>query len=167
MKKLFSLTVLFTFILSLQVSAQLREDLEREHYPKNTVVNTNAPTIESSLSNFFMNNFSMSHSYSMSFGSIGGSFQNINAYTNTMQFAFSPRLTGRMDISFLHSPFGQTGMLNQNNSLNGQIMIRNAELDYKISDKAHIRLQYQQLPGAYGLFNPYGYNRFNTFGLWY
>src|SRR5690606_34647731 len=146
MKKIFNLTVLLTFILSLHVSAQLREDLNRDRYPHNTVVNTHAATVESSLSNFFMNNFSMSHSYSMSFGSVGGSFQNINAYTNTMQFAFSPQLTGRMDISFLHSPFGQSGLMNQNNNLGGRVMIRNAELNYKISDKAQIRLQYQQIP---------------------
>lgn len=166
MKKIFNLTVLLTFILSLHVSAQLREDLNQDRYPHNTVVNTHAATVESSLSNFFMNNFSMSHSYSMSFGSVGGSFQNINAYTNTMQFAFSPQLTGRMDISFLHSPFGQSGLMNQNNNLGGRVMIRNAELNYKISDKAQIRLQYQQIPGAFGLYNPYGYNRYNTLGLW-
>lgn len=167
MKRIFSLTVFFSLFISLQLSAQLREDLNKRYHSQNTVVNTSAPTIQSSLNNFFMNNVSMSHSYSMNFGSVGGSFQNVNAYTNTMQFAFTPQFTGRLDVSFLHSPFGQSNMMNSNNALGGEILIRNAELNYQINENAHIKLQYQQLPRSFGFYNPYGYNRFNNFGLWY
>lgn len=167
MKKFISVTFLFSLILTISVSAQLREDINKREFNSSTFVNTKAPTVESSLSNFFQNNFSMSHSYSMSFGSVGGSFQNINAYTNTMQFAFSPRLTGRLDVSFMHSPFGQAGMMGSNNSLSSQVLIRNAEINYKLSDNAFLNFQYQQLPSTFGLYNPYGYNRFNSFGMWY
>lgn len=116
----------------------------------------------------------MSHSYSMNFGSYGGSYQNVNAYTNTMQFAFTDNLTGRLDVSFLHSPFGGSDFVNTNNNLNGEIIVRNAELNYKISDNAHIRLQYQQLPSGYGFYNPYiRFSRsqfdpfFTPYGPWY
>ena len=96
----------------------------------------------------------------MNFGSVGGSYQNVNSYTNTVNIMFSDNLTGRVDVSFLHSPFGGSDFVNSNNSLNGEILIRNAELNYKISDNAHIRFQYQQLPRGYGYFNS-GYGMFN------
>lgn len=106
----------------------------------------------------------MNHSYSMNFGAVGGSFQNMNAYTNTLNFMFTPNFTGRLDVSFMHSPFGGNSFASSNNNMGGEILIRNAELNYKISDNARIHFQYQQLPSGYGLFNPYGYGMSNGFG---
>ena len=107
----------------------------------------------------------------MSFSSFGGSYQNINAYTNTMQFALSERMTGRVDISFLHSPFGGNTSFSNAGNFQNQVILRNAELNYKISDKAFIHVSYQQLPSQFG-FNPYGYgyspyNRFRNNWMWY
>lgn len=172
MKKFITLSVLFSLFLAVQVNAQLREDALRNRSPHNSIVNTKAPTVQNGLNNFFKNNVTMSHSYSMNFGSYGGSFQNVNAYTNTLQFAFSPQLTGRLDVSFLHSPFGQSGLMDTNNNLGGEILIRNAELNYQLGKNTHISLQYQQLPAAYGFYNPYGYHpygysRFGHPAFWY
>lgn len=105
------------------------------------------------LSNLF--NMQMDHSYSMMFSSFGGQMQNINAYTNTMRFFFSEKLTGRVDLSLLHSPFGNSYMP-QNNGTNVEFVIRNAELNYQISDNSHIRVQFQQRPTSYG---PWGLGR--------
>ncbi|MEX0723390.1 MAG: hypothetical protein WD357_04890 [Gracilimonas sp.] len=168
MKKLFITTFVFAILLSTQLSAQLRENLSKSYEFSGPIVNTQVPTVQNWLNNFFQNNVSMSHSYSMNFGAVGGSYQNVNSYTNTLNFAFSEDLTGRVDISFLHSPFGGSDMVNTNNNLNGEVIVRNAELNYQISDNAHIRFQYQQLPRNYGYFNQgygmYGYDRYNP---WY
>lgn len=113
----------------------------------------------------------MSHSYSMNFSSFSGNYQSVNAYTNTIQFQFSERMNGRVDVSFLHSPFGGNQNFAGSNNFQNQVVIRNAELNYKISDNAFIRVQYQQLPRGFGYgYNPYGYNRFSRYRnnwMWY
>ncbi len=96
--------------------------------------------------------FRMDHSYEMTVGSFGGNTYNQNFYTNTMHFLFNENLTGRVDLSVAHSPFG--------NSLFGedqgpQFFIRNAELNYNITDNTQLRFQFRQIPG--GMYNPYGY----------
>ena len=93
----------------------------------------------------------------------------MNAYTNTMQFNISNRMNGRVDISFLHSPFGGNQNFLGSSNMQNQVIIRNAELNYKLSDKAFIRIQYQQLPRGFG-YNPYGFNRYNRYRnnwMWY
>lgn len=169
MRKIFILTITFSFILSLATHAQLRQNLSSPNEFSGPIVNTQAPTVQGWLNDFFQNNISMSHSYSMNFGSVGGTYQNVNAYTNTIHMAFTPNLTGRVDVSFLHSPFGNSNLVNTNNNLGGEVLIRNAELNYKIGDNAHIRFQYQQLPGHYGFYNPYGYNSYmyDRYNPWY
>lgn len=134
---------IFLFVFSVAANAQLRSEKITPFDYSGPVVNTKAPTVQSGLQKFF-SSFDMSHSYEMSFQSFGGSAQNINAYTNTMTFAFSPNLMGRVDVAFMHSPFG--GTMGGQNQLANQVVIRNAELNYRISDKAFIRFQYQQLP---------------------
>lgn len=172
MKKLFIAILFITFLVTSTADAQLRENLSSPYDYTGPVVNTNAPTVQSGLDRFFKS-FEMSHSYEMSFGSFGGNYQNINAYTNTMTFALSSKLRGRVDVSFLHSPFGGS-MMNGQNGFQNQIVVRNAELNYQINDKSFIRIQYQQLPSGFG-YNPYGYGRspyqrnrgFYNSGFWY
>lgn len=127
--------------------AQLREDVNRSTELMGPITKQYDPSEGANLGNLF--NMRMDHSYSMTFSSFGGQFQNLNAYTNTMHFFFSEDLTGRVDLSLLHSPFGNSFMPN-NNGMNTQFMIRNAELNYQISDKSNIRIQFQQVP-SYGM----------------
>lgn len=133
--------------------AQLRENQSKSSELMGPVVK-NDPSEGANLGNLF--NMQMDHSYSMMFSSFGGQFQNVNAYTNTMHFFFSEDLTGRLDLSLLHSPFGNSFMSNDN-GMNTQFLIRNAELNYQISDKSNIRIQFQQVPG-------YGANPWSPFG---
>ena len=167
MKKTTLLSLLI-LAFSLSANAQLRENLSSPYDYTGPIISQHEPTVQNGLERFF-SSVRMSHSYSMNFASFGGSYQSVNAYTNTLQFQLSPKLDGRVDISFLHSPFGASQQFGQNNSIGNQVLIRNAELNYKINDKAFIRIQYQQLPRGFG-YNPYGYNRFNRnrgFGFWY
>jgi hypothetical protein len=171
MKYLLTLFLISAFFGSV-ASAQLRSDLATPYDYTGPLINERAPTVQNGLNRFF-SSIKMSHSYDMSFSSFGGSYQNVNTYTNTMQFSLSPRLDGRVDISFLHSPFGGNQNFSNMGNFQNQILIRNAELNYKISDKAFIRIQYQQLPSyGYG-FSPYGFgnNRYNryrdNYWMWY
>ncbi|MBK98859.1 MAG: hypothetical protein CL672_08745 [Balneola sp.] len=175
MKSLFSPIILVIVLgLSLDTQAQLRKNLPTPYDYSGPIINRTNPTIQQSLSQFFQKiNVQMSQSYEMSFASYGGGVQNINAYTNTLQFAFSPKLQGRVDVSFLHSPFGgNTPGFGSNTSeiqrgFNPRVMIRNAELNYKISDRAFLRVQYQQLPNSMG-YNAYSrFNPYRSYGMWY
>ncbi len=167
-KYIYLFTLVFVFITT-DAFSQMRGDVSTPFDYQGSVINTTSATVQSRLNKFF-SRVKMSHSYSMSFGSYGGSYQNLNAYTNTMQIAFNDRLNGRVDVSFLHSPFGGTNLYGQAQN-KPQVLISNAELNYKISDNAMIRFQYHQLPNSY-LGSPFGYgynryNRYNRYNPWY
>lgn len=161
MKKgsIFSAISIFA-ILMLGISsisqAQLREDLNKSTDLMGPIVKEN-PSEGANLGNLF--NMQMNHSYSMNFASYGGQFQNMNAYTNTMHFFFSEDLTGRVDLQLLHSPFGNSFM-NNNGGTDMDFRIRNAELNYEISDNSNISIQFQQLPN-YGM-NPWSSRSYNS-----
>lgn len=152
------LTVAFVLLASTVSYSQFREDVNKSDYSGPVVREEQGPQ-PGNWSNLF--NMEMSHSYSMNFMSYGGQFRNINAYTNTMNFFFTDRLTGRLDISLLHSPFGNS-YLNSGSNGNGmgaEIMIRNAELNYEIGENSHITIQFQQQP-----YSPFGANPFDRYG---
>jgi len=150
MKKIICILFFLIFATAEFAHAQLKEDLANRSDFSGNIVQYQRPEA-GNLSNLF--NMKMSHSYSATFSSFGGQYQNINAYTNTMQFFFSEKLDGRLDVSFLHSPFGNSF---QNNGLGSQILIQNAELNYQVSDKTSIHFQFRQLPS-------YGFGAFNNF----
>lgn len=159
MKKIY-LTFLFLLGLTFVAEAQLREDLvyQPEEY---TTSATYTPSTGSWMN---MLNMTMSHSYSMSFSNFGGQAQNLNAYTNSMFFDVSDRVDAQLDVSVLHSPFGNSFM-NTNNSLGAQIVIDQARIDFKPSENTRISLQFSQNPynSAFGRYG-YGshYSPFNS-----
>ena len=175
MKSLFFLIALVVALsLSLDTQAQLRKNLPTPYDYSGPIINRTTPTVQYSLNQFFQKiNVQMSQSYEMSFASNGGGVQNINSYTNTIQFTFSPKLQGRVDVSFLHSPFGGNTLGFGSNAsgiqqgFSPRVMIRNAELNYKISEKTFLRVQYQQLPNTMG-YNVYSrFNPYRSYGMWY
>lgn len=155
MIKSVSLFVILFFSVTLIAEAQLRKDLmvQPEVYSATLTQsgNQNAP-------GSWMNllNMTMSHSYSMNFSNFGGKTQNLNAYTNHMFFDISNRMNAQVDVSLLHSPFGNSFMNNDN--LGTQIIIDQARLDFKLSSNSSISLQFSQRPSYYGN-NPFGYGR--------
>lgn len=156
MKKIsFFSAFLLIFLVHSMASAQLRENQSKStDYMGNVVVDRDREA--GNLSNLF--NMTMDHSYSMMFGSVGGQYQNINAYTNTMHFFFSEKMTGRVDLAVLHSPFGNSYLNSGNSNQQVDFIIRNAEINYQLSDRSNITFQFQQIP-SYG----YGYNRYSPF----
>src|SRR5699024_8919489 len=144
--------------------AQLRKDVRNSSGLTGPIMKQD-PSKGANIGNLF--NMQMDHSYSMMFSSFGGQMQNMNAYTNTMHFFFTDKLTGRVDLSLLHSPLGNNFTSN-NNGMNTEFFLRNAELNYQISDKSNISIHVQQMPGHYGMYpggmgyNPY-YSRHPIF----
>ncbi len=156
MKKILtSLTIIF-LATAVVANAQLREDLS---YQPETYTTTLSSSQHTGGPGNWMNmlNMTMSHSYSMSFGSVGGQMQNLNAYTNHMFFDISDRFNAQLDISLLHSPFGNNFMTNSSNSLGAQIIVDQARIDYQLSDNASISFQFSQRPAyyGYGAFSPF------------
>lgn len=154
-----SFLLVFIFVATSLSLAQLREHQNKSSDYLGGIVKDRSEE-PGNWSNLF--NMTMDHSYSMTFGSFGGQYQNLNAYTNTMHFFFSDKMTGRVDLSVLHSPFGNS-YLNAGGD-NGEVdfIIRNAELNYQLSEKSNIRISFQQVP-AYGYGYGYGYNRYHPF----
>lgn len=159
----FSILLFAVIFLGTSISyGQFRDQLKKSSDYTGSVIKEN-PAQGADWSNLF--NMTMNHSYSMTFSSFGGQAQNINAYTNTMRFFFSDKLTGRLDVSLLHSPFGNSSFNNMNNNgFGADIIIRNAELNYQIGEKSNISLHFQQMPtNGYGGFFGSPFNRNSAF----
>lgn len=156
MKKLLLTSFFFLFGVVLTVEAQFRDNLKSSTDYTGAVIQT-APSNNGDWMS--MLNMSMSHSYSMNFGSFGGQYQNLNAYTNHMSFDLSDKLNGYLDVSFLHSPFGNSFMTNQN-TLGGQILIDRAQLDYQISENSKLSIQFSQRPA----YSPFGHYSGSMYG---
>lgn len=160
MKKLsitaFLLTVMLLASGIYDAEAQLRKDLPSAYQLTGpTLMTQGQQRSETRLFNLF--NVSMGHSYEMSMSSFGGNVYNQNMYTNTLHLDFNESLQGRVDVAFAHSPFGQ-GMPSTNQT--GQVFVRNAELNYAISDRAHIRFQFNQIPPGMGYHSGFGRHGF-------
>lgn len=151
--RIITLIALFSFSLTLLAEAQFRND--RSPYTEDvsaTWTQDNRQYTPGSWMNLL--NMTMSHSYSMSFSNFGGKMQNLNAYTNHMFFDISDRLNAQVDVSLLHSPFGNSFM--NNDPLSTQIIVDQARLDFKLSSNSSISIQFSQRPSYYG-YNPYGF----------
>ena len=101
------------------------------------------------LSNFLNpNNFSMNHSVNMSYSAFGNNGIALSTYTNSMAFRLSENLNLEIDASAIASPYSSFGEQHQK-SING-IYLTRAQLNYKISDKSNLTIQYLNLPpGTY------------------
>ena len=139
--------------------SQLRDDLPSQVNRTGNVTNPADASNQNKL--FGLVDFRMSHSYEMTMSNFGGNTFNQNYYTNTMQLFFNPNLTGRVDLSVAHSPFGN-GFMGQNQG--PQFFVRNAELNYRFSENSAISIQFQQIPAGSFMnpfsphYSPYGRN---------
>lgn len=168
--KFSTLLTIFIFCLISVADAQLREDLYNGSDYSGVVTYEQQSSSPGNWMN--MLNMTMNHSYSMTFSSFGGQMQNLNAYTNSMMFDISNNLNAQVDVSFLHSPFGNSFSGN-NSGLGSQVIVERARLDYKLSESTHISLEFSQRPYGFSPFSNsgYGFNRgynspFNRYNGW-
>ncbi|TNE68620.1 hypothetical protein EP331_15385 [bacterium] len=148
--------IVFVLVLSSTGFAQFKTQAPSPYRNTGSVIKVEQDQKVGGLQNFF--NMKMMHSYEASFSSFGGQTANLNMYTNTMLFSFNQNLTGRLDLAFAHSPFG--------NALPGmqqsQFFIRNAELSYKFSENTRLNVSFQQLP-----YSPYNFGLNNSANPYY
>lgn len=151
---------LFIFSLFISIStAQFKSELENSNAGYPQILKSQENTI---LGLFNPENFTMRHSYTMSYSSFGGYGIALGIYTNSMSYKFSDNLNASADISLIHSPFSSFNK-GVTDKLTG-IYLTKAELNYKPYDNFIIQLRYEQLPYNY-FYNPfyYGINRYGYF----
>lgn len=147
--------LLIIFILAAGVSfGQFKADGDNTPDIKKSI--TNPFTGDNIFSFFNPDNFSMSHSFSMSYGSMGSQGLALGVYTNSMAYKFADNLSLSADISLVNTPYNTYGDAFTEN-LNG-LYLSNATLQYKPWENTKIVVQYRQVPG--GMYSPYygGYN---------
>ncbi|GMU94697.1 MAG: hypothetical protein HZC46_03550 [Ignavibacterium album] len=150
MKKLILVLTLITSVSF----AQFKESGFQTEAPRDGIYNKS--------SNFlfdFLNseNFSMKHSFSMSYSAFAGQGIALGVYTNSMMYKFSDNLNVQLDASIVNSPYSTFGKDFQN-SLNG-LYISRAAVNYKPWNDVYITLQYRSVPYLFN--NPYnGYRNY-------
>jgi hypothetical protein len=94
---------------------------------------------------FSPEHFQMGHSVEFSSTVGAGAGYSVGAYTNSLQWRFD-RLDARVDVSLM-TPFGSGFGLQSGRP---QVFLRNAEVRYRPTSSAELRLSFQQSPyGAY------------------
>jgi len=165
MKKLCSLSfaIIVLFVVGVSVSyAQKRKDETKISSYSGPIIKKKDPSQGADLGNLF--NVKMHQSFSASVSTFGGNVMNTEAFTNSMQFFFSKKLTGQVDVSLLTSPFTQIG----NNNFYGFKDNRNlqvaldAQLNYKINKNMDIHLEINRTPARYGYYPGSRYSRFGV-----
>ena len=109
-------------------------------------------------------NFTMRHSFGMSYSAFAGHGIALGTYTNSMMYHFSEDLNVQLDASIVHSPYSTFGQEFQND-LSG-VYISRAALNYKPWKDFHITLQYNQFPGSY-FYNPFSGYYNQGYNSWY
>lgn len=137
-------------------NAQFRDTYDNKPTIKESVISG-----DSDLLLGFINpsNFSMQHSYGMSYSSFGNQGVALGMYTNSLFYKFSDKLNIRVDASLVHSPYSSFGEDHQNQL--GGIYLNRAEINYRPSEDSRISVGFYSNP--YGYNRPYGYGGISPF----
>ncbi|MBN2029549.1 hypothetical protein JW824_04825 [bacterium] len=141
MKKMVIFLLLLSFIVPVLVRAQ-SEDRQSNILNNSQVFRKPAGFLDSLLD---PSKFSMSHSYSLSYFSMGGNSFNQGLYLNTMNYQFSDPLFMQVRIGYVHQPFG---MMDQSNGMNGKVFIQRAMIEYKPTENMKLTIDYQAHPNT-------------------
>lgn len=153
MKKILLLTIVFA---SINNFSQFKDKNIFKPSVQEGMINNNAPALLLGFIN--PENFSMSHSYSMSYTTSGNNGLALGVYTNTMRYKFAENFNMQVDASLVHSPYSSFGK-NYQNQISG-IYLSGAALNYQPWKDVNISVQYRNIPGGY--YNDfYGCNRFS------
>jgi len=148
--------IIFLFF-SIITEAQFRDELNNSMNIKSGILNNSS---SGSLLNFINpDNFSMHHSFGMSYTAFGGGGVALGVYTNSMAFKFNDQLKLETDLSLVNSPYSSFGK-DFSKNFNGVYLSR-AQLTYKPFDNMSVIVQYRQIPGGY--YSPFGYSGYSSF----
>jgi hypothetical protein len=153
MKKIFVLFLGLTVVSF----AQFRDNGFPKEEPKSGIFNKTPNSLFSFLTD---ENFSMRHSFNMSYSAFAGNGLALSVYTNSMMFKFSDNLNLQLDASIVNSPYSTFGKDFQN-SINGLYLSR-AAINYRPWKDVFISLQYNSYPffDRRSYYNPFGYYYF-------
>ncbi|MFH2054811.1 MAG: hypothetical protein ABIJ61_02520, partial [bacterium] len=96
---------------------------------------------------FDMSRLHMQQSYSLSFFSSGGQSESIAMYLNQIDYDLTKTLRFSMGIAWLHQPQATLGFSEQTIS---NRLLPSFSLDWRPSDKFHLRVDYRTLSPYYG-----------------
>ena len=96
------------------------------------------------------NKLSISHSYSLSYYTAGGSGYNQGLYLNTINYQFSDPLLMQVRFGYLHQPFGGSNNISEGNN---KFFVQRAMLQYRPFKNTTLVIDYQAYPSP--LMNPY------------
>ena len=148
--------IIFLF-LAIITKAQYRDELNSSVDVKSGILNNSS---SSSLSDFINpDNFSMHHSFEMSYSTFGGGGMALGVYTNSMAFKFNDQLMLETDLSLVNSPYNSFGK-DFSKNING-IYLSRAQLTFKPLDNMSVIVQYRQIPGGY--YSPFGFTGYSSF----
>ncbi len=151
------LLIIFVLAVSI-VNAQFKSEIDNKPSVSSGILNTNS--FGSLLGFINPDNFSMHHSFDLSFSSFGGiGNMSLGVYTNSMEYKFSDRLNIQTDISIVNTPYNSFGN-DFSKQING-IYLSRAALNFKVSDNMKIFVEYRNLPGGY--YSPFGYSGYSPF----
>ncbi len=151
MKKIYICLLLFSFSV---INAQYKD--------QNTSGNILSGVFNGSSSSIFgfinPENFSMHHTFDISYSAFGGEGVALGVYTNSMMYKISNNLNVQADLSVVNSPYSSFGK-DFAKQINGFYLSR-AQINYKPTDNMSIVLQYRKIPMSY--YSPYSY--YNNYG---
>jgi hypothetical protein len=144
--------------------AQFKSQVEEESRISGGILQQSAPSL---LFGWFNpEKFTMRHSVSFSFQTMGNQSMSLGTYTNSMMYEFAENLNARADVSMSYSPYNSfSGAFGkgQKNSLSS-IYLSRAELNYRPWENVAVQVQFRQIP--YGMYSPFG--MYSSFGSpWY
>lgn len=104
--------------------------------------------------------FSMSHSFSMSYFSLGGRGISQGMYLNTMRYEIAPPLMLTVQWGIQNYPYNS--LAKDHPVFQSGFFLSGAELKYQPTKNIEMRLQYRSMPGLYNrslLYDPFGFPR--------
>jgi len=152
MKKIFIFTVIIVLIIPYLVFGQLKSQDKPVRIKQEIVQPIQDKFL--GLSIFDPSKFSMSHSISMSYFTLGGKGISQSLYLNTMSYQIASPLLLRVQWGIQNFPYNT--LAKNNPVFESGLFLSGAELQYKPSDKLEMRLQFNRMPNY--MYNRYWYD---------
>jgi hypothetical protein len=135
--------------------AQFKSQVEQESRISNGIIQQSEPSL---LFGWFNpDKFTMHHSVSFSYTTMGDQSMSLGTYTNSMMYEFADNLNARADVSMSYSPFNSfSGAFGKGtkNSLSS-IYLSRAELNYRPWDNVAVQVQFRQIPYGMYYYSPF------------
>lgn len=98
----------------------------------------------------------MSHSYSLSYMSVGRQHFNQGLYLNTLDIHIADPLQMQVRFGYLHQPFGD---MNNQQLMDGKLFLQRAMLKYEPAENMSIIFDYQTYPSPMMMPSSYYYGK--------